>query len=72
VSVILVVDPLVGLAAGLLWFGETVTLGADALLCAMVLLAGFVLTQRGAGYAVPIRPTPAGLQAVPAGRRNTV
>ena len=47
VSVILVVDPLVGLAAGLLWFGETVTLGADALMCAIVLLAGFVLTQRG-------------------------
>jgi len=72
VSVILVVDPLVGLAAGLLWFGETVTLGADALLCAIVLLAGFVLTQRGAGYAVPVRPPPARPPAVPAGHRNTV
>jgi drug/metabolite transporter (DMT)-like permease len=48
VSVILVVDPLVGLVAGLWWFGESVTLGADAFLCAIVLLAGVVLTQRGA------------------------
>jgi hypothetical protein len=48
VSVILVVDPLVGLAAGLLWFGERVDLGADAVLCGIFLLAGVVLTQGGA------------------------
>jgi drug/metabolite transporter (DMT)-like permease len=63
VSVILVVDPLVGLAAGLLWFGERVDLGADAVLCGIVLLAGVILTQRGAREAVPARPVE------PAGRR---
>ena len=42
---ILVVDPLVGLVAGLFWFGETVDLGTDAVVCAIVLLAGVVLTH---------------------------
>ena len=50
------VDPLVGLAAGLLWFGEAVALGTDAVLCGIVLLAGVVLTQLGARAVVPVRP----------------
>jgi len=45
VSVILVVDPLVGLVAGMFWFGETVDRGTDAVVCAIVLLAGVVLTH---------------------------
>ena len=56
---ILVVDPLVGLVAGLSWFGETVDLGTDAVVCAIVLLAGVVVTQRGARHTGPARTTPA-------------
>ena len=63
VSVILVVDPLVGLVAGLFWFGETVDLGTDAVVCAIVLLAGVVLTQRDARHTDPARTTPASRQA---------
>jgi hypothetical protein len=59
VSVILVVDPLVGLLAGLFWFGETVAFGADVAVCAIVLIAGVVLTQRSTRPATPTRPTPA-------------
>jgi drug/metabolite transporter (DMT)-like permease len=59
VSVILVVDPLVGLLAGLFWFGETVAFGANVAVCAIVLIAGVVLTQRSPRPATPTRPTPA-------------
>jgi hypothetical protein len=58
VSVILVVDPLVGLVAGVFWFGETVDLGTDAAVCAIVLLAGIVLTHRGTPHADPATATP--------------
>lgn len=49
VSVILVVDPLVGLVAGGLWFGDTVTTSTSALAVAALslcgLLVGMVATQ---------------------------
>jgi drug/metabolite transporter (DMT)-like permease len=57
VSVILVVDPLVGLIAGLFWFGETVDLDTDAVVCAIVLLAGVVLTHGGARHTGRARAT---------------
>lgn len=63
VSVILVVDPLVGLAAGLSWFGETVDLGTHAVVCAIVLLAGVVLTQRGARHTGPAGARPVARRA---------
>ena len=47
VSLILVVDPLVGSAAGLLWFGESVDIRRTAVAWAGLLLCGIVLTQRG-------------------------
>ena len=53
VPVILVVDALVGLVAGLFWFGERVGLGTDTLPCAIVLLVGVVVTQRGSRHAAP-------------------
>ena len=64
VPVILVVDPLVGLVAGLFWFGEQVELGTDTLLCAIVLLAGVVLTQRGTRREAPDLPPLTGVSSI--------
>src|SRR3954451_19683291 len=46
VSLVLVVDPLVGVAAGLLWFGESVDIGTTTVAWAGLLLCGIALTQR--------------------------
>ena len=64
VPVILVVDALVGLVAGLFWFGEQVELGTDTLLCAIVLLAGVVLTQRGTRREAPDLPPLTGVSSI--------
>jgi drug/metabolite transporter (DMT)-like permease len=59
VSLILVVDPLVGLTAGPLWFGERIDTGlvslAAAAVCAVTLLAGVGLTQVGS---LDVGPSP--------------
>ncbi|WP_132975696.1 DMT family transporter [Pseudonocardia dioxanivorans] len=57
VSVILVVDPVVGLVAGGLWFGDAVTTSPVALVlatvCAAVLLVGMVATQSSSDRSAP-------------------
>jgi hypothetical protein len=76
VSLILVVDPLVGLMAGPLWFGERIDTGlvslAAAAACAVTLLAGVGLTQVGSLDVLPSpsAPIPARPPAArsPAGR----
>jgi uncharacterized membrane protein len=61
VSLILVIDPIVGLLGGLMWFGEVVATGAGALagagLGVAAMVAGVFLTQAGAPAT---RSTPVG------------
>ena len=72
VSVILMTDPLVGLVAGPLWFGERVATTADALMAAVlaaaVLVLGVRLVQTGPAPG-PTAPAPA---EHPARRRELV
>jgi hypothetical protein len=59
VTPILVLDPLVGLVAGQLWFGERITSTADAVTIAgasaLVLVVGMALTETGGRSATPVR-----------------
>jgi hypothetical protein len=76
VSLILVIDPLVGLAGGLSWFGEHVATGAAALTGAglglAALVVGVCLTQAGssrpASRSSAAAQTPQVAERVPAAR----